>query len=72
MQIVIMSSACSSVRKVQSGVIQGSVVGPTHFNLFINDLRKVIYHIELFIFADVGKGLAKISTHYCALIEAVD
>ena len=52
-QIVTMSSAFSSACNIQSGVIQGSVVGPTFFNLFINDLCKVLHYIELFMFADV-------------------
>jgi hypothetical protein len=38
------------------------VVDPALFNLFVNDIAKVVRYIELFMFADDIKGLAKVNT----------
>jgi len=60
-QIVTLNGAKSSARKVISGVIQGSVVGPTLFNLFVSDLPSIVRHIDLDMYADDGKGLGRIA-----------
>ena len=60
-QIVTLNGAKSSARKVISGVIQGSVVGPTLFNLFVSDLSSIVRHIDLDMYADDGKGLGRIA-----------
>lgn len=42
----------STIKAVGAGVPQGSILGPTLFILFINDIPKEIPHTELSIFAD--------------------
>ncbi len=51
-QKVKINNVFSDPRSVNSGVIQGSVLGPTLFNVFINDVDKVIQHGHILKYAD--------------------
>ena len=56
--------------KVSSGVVQGSVLGPLLFTMFINDLPSVIKSGEFFLFADDGKLLGDASSNAaCDLMQ---
>jgi retron-type reverse transcriptase len=55
-QYVQYNSARSALAPVASGVVQGSCTGPLLFNIFINDLSRVIKHCQLSMFADDLNG----------------
>ena len=51
-QFVCVSGRKSPITRVTSGVVQGSVLGPTLFCLFINDISNVIRFARYVLFAD--------------------
>ena len=61
-QTVFINGVCSYSAPVQSGVPQGSVLGPLLFIVYINDLQDVIENSNMYTFADDTKIVTKIST----------
>ena len=62
MQHVIVDGETSETANVESGVPQGTVLGPILFLLFINDITTAIHFADIFIFADDSKLIAKIKS----------
>ena len=58
-QRVKINTSCSNPLNVNNGVPQGSVLGPTLFNIFINDLVEQILYSEIYLFADDVKIFSK-------------
>ena len=51
----LINSSISSTKPVKSGVIQGSVIGPFLFSLFINTLPNILSYCKFLLFADDSK-----------------
>ena len=61
-QYVILNGTKSRAEPVQSGVPQGTVLGPILFILYINDITSVIKHSYIKIFADDSKLVKSIKS----------
>ena len=59
-QKVLVNGESSGLRDVVSGVPQGSVLGPTYFILYVNDMPEVV-HNYIRLFADDAKIFCGIS-----------
>jgi hypothetical protein len=59
MQYVVADGIYSSLRKLRTGIPQGSVLGPLLFLLYINDLPNVSPHNLFILFADDTTCLTK-------------
>ena len=74
-QYVSINSSVSSTKSVKPGVIQGSVIGPFLFSLFINTLPNVLSYCKFLLFADdsklighvVNDGYQRITEDQCQL-----
>ena len=59
-QLVKVNGTTSKKCKVQSGVLQGSVLGPLLFVIYINDLPEVAMS-DMYLFADDTKLLEEVN-----------
>ena len=51
-QFVVINDSKSCNRKITCGVLQGSILGPLHFILYVNDLHKALNEAQCILFAD--------------------
>ena len=75
-QYVSINYSVSSTKSIKSGVIQGSVIGPFLFSLFINTLPTVLSYSKFLLFADDSKligyvvnyGYQRITEDLCQVV----
>ena len=70
-QFVRIDNPCSGLRDVNSGMPQGSLLGPLLICTFINNLPDALKFSDIFIFADDLKTLA-IGKGHCAIQQDLD
>jgi ribonucleases P/MRP protein subunit RPP40 len=69
-QRVTVNNCMSDWLPCTSGVPQGSVLGPTLFNLYINDLPDCIHHSDILLYADDAKVFKQIECRlHCVLFQ---
>ena len=70
LQRVVINGRYSPWLPVQSGVPQGSILGPLLFILYVNDIYSVIHHSKHGMFADDLSIYTEVSTTAdCALLQ---
>ena len=68
-QIVKIGGTLSDKMQITCGVPQGSILGPTLFLLYINDIKKTSKILKFFLFADgtstflISKDIQKVNSH---------
>ena len=62
LQYISVGQSVSSVLLVLSGVIQGSILGPLLFIVFVNDLPSSVLSSSIFLFADDAKCVMPVSS----------
>ena len=62
-QSTLVNGTLSTSKQISSGVVQGSVLGPSLFLLYINDVLKELNHGVPFLFADDIKVVYKFSSN---------
>ena len=67
MQCVKLDQSVSELKNVTSGVPQGSVVGPSLFTLFNNDISDNVQYTESLLYTDDLKTWAQICSSVCAI-----
>ena len=61
-QVVVIGDELSYPTLVQSGVPQGSVLGPFFFSIYTNDLPSILDNCQILSFADDSKLISKINS----------
>ena len=61
-QYVFLNGESSEVKDITCGVPQGSVLGPSLFLLYINDLPNISKVLDFYLFADDTKFIMKVIT----------
>ena len=70
MQRVVINGACSNWYSVTSGVPQGSIIGPTLFLTYINDISHCVKYSEFLLFADDTKIFKEVKCYNdCILLQ---
>ena len=57
------NGACSPLVPVKSGVVQGSVVGPLLFTLFINSMQSCVIDSTILLYADDSKLIRRVDAN---------
>lgn len=69
-QIININGHRSQRKLVSSGVIQGSILGPLQYTIFINDISQCFKHCRILLFADDLKIFCPVeSTSDCEMVQ---